>query len=219
LPGGGRVFYAWLPSLDDAGRVAMVVQPRGTYLSSLYLWEQGSLSLIPPPSREAVGPRHLAAYTGVWLNNRNRNVLVAVYVHSLGGTSNSLFLLAGDKTIPIAASGQPMPGGHRFQTVQPQDPRSINISLATGVSAANAAGQHAFLALLEGGGTAAYLMDADGTVSLLLKSGMTTEMGKILAVGTGSGRSQGISLNNKGQVALTIQIAGVPNLLVLLTPQ
>lgn len=219
LPDGSSLLHAWLPSLDDAGRVAMVARLRGIPLDSLCIWEQGTLNLVPPLGREAVGARHLAGFTGVWLNTANRNMLVSAHVHGLSGASNSLFLITGSKTIPVAVTGQPMPGGHRFQTVQPQNPRTLEVSLASGVSATNARGQHAILAQLEGGGTAAYLMDADGTLSLLLKSGMTTPLGKIHAVGLGSGRSQGIGLNNKGQVALTVQLTGVPNLLVLVTLQ
>jgi hypothetical protein len=219
MPDGRTLLHAWLPSLDDAGRVAMVARLRGAPLDSLYLWEQDSLSLVPPLTRDVLQGRHMAGIAGVWLNSKNRNVLMAAHLHTLSGASNALYLLTDRGTIPVAVAGQPMPGGHRFQSVQPQDPRALDMSLASGVSAANAKGQHAILVQLEGGGTAAYLMEADGSLSLLLKSGMMTSLGKLLAVGMGSGLSQGIGLNNEGQVALTIQITGIPNMLVLLTPQ
>jgi hypothetical protein len=218
LPDGSQVVSAWLPSLNDAGTVAMVVRPRSATVESLYRWEEGTLRRLPSLSREATRGRHLAGYTGIWINNRNRNVLLSAQIHGLSGTSNSLFLLTEDKEIPVAVPGQVMPGGGRFLTVQPQDPLKYGPSLATGVSAANAAGQHAFLALLEGYTTAAYLMAPDGTLALLLKSGMVTELGKITSVGLGAGRSQGIALNDRGQVALAVRVAGVPDTLALLTP-
>jgi hypothetical protein len=62
-------------------------------------------------------------------------------------------------------------------------------------------------------------MEADGTLSLILKSGQTTELGQIQRVGNGtSARSKGIGLNSKGQVALIVEVAGGPETLVLLTP-
>jgi hypothetical protein len=218
LPDGSQIVSAWLPSLNDAGAAAMVVRTRNATVESLYRWEQGALRPLPPLTREATRGQHLASYTGIWINNRNRNVLVSAQLHGLSGASNSLFLITQDRQIPVAVPGSPMPGGGRFLTVQPQDPLRYGPSLATGVSAANSAGQHAFLALLEGYATAAYLMAPDGTLSLLLKSGTVTDLGKIVSVGLGAGRSQGIALNDLGQVALTVRVAGHPDTLVLLTP-
>jgi hypothetical protein len=71
---------------------------------------------------------------------------------------------------------------------------------------------------LEGGATAAYLMEPDGKLSLILKSGTTTSLGKVLSVGIGAGKSQGVALNGKGQVAVTLRLAGGAETVVLLTP-
>jgi hypothetical protein len=103
--------------------------------------------------------------------------------------------------------GQTMPGGGVFQSLQ-----------GGGVSFANQRGQHAFMALLDDGSTAAYLMDADGKLSLILKSGQTTKLGKIAAVGQGAGGSQGIAVNSQGQVALPVRLEGGVDSVVLLTP-
>jgi hypothetical protein len=81
---------------------------------------------------------------------------------------------------------------------------------------ANGAGQHAFLAQLEGGNTAAYLLDADGTLSLILKSGTTTNLGTITDVG--GGNWFGVGLNTQGQMLLPVRIDRGANTLVLLTP-
>ena len=100
-----------------------------------------------------------------------------------------------------------MPGGGNFLTLQ-----------QNGVSSANEAGQHAFLAFLQDGTTAAYGVDTDGKLSLLLKSGTQVPLGQITSVGPGSGLSQGIGFNKKGQVGLTIGIANGPGMVALLTP-
>jgi len=161
LPDGGQVLSAWLPSLNDAGPVALDVQIRNVPADRLYLWEQGLLTALPPLTKEVTRGLHFTGFTGVWLNNKNRNVLMAGHFHTLAGAANALYLLADGKMLPVAAPGQEMPGGGRFLTLQPQDPADLDTSLASGVSAANEAGQHAVLALLQGGATAAYLMDAD----------------------------------------------------------
>jgi hypothetical protein len=85
-------------------------------------------------------------------------------------------------------------------------------------------GQHAFIATLTDGARAAYLMDADGKLSLILKSGTATELGKVTQLGrntfvAGLTRGgQGVGLNSQGQEALPVQIEGGPFTIVLLTP-
>ena len=61
-------------------------------------------------------------------------------------------------------------------------------------------------------------MNADGTVSLLLESSAATGPGSITRVGAAS--TFGVGLNNRGQVALAVQIAGTRgSTLILMTPQ
>ena len=80
------------------------------------------------------------------------------------------------------------------------------------------------MATLEGGDTAAYLMEADGQLSLVLKSGTSTSLGQITRVGSasntgrGAADSIGLGLNSKGQVALTVRTADKRVTLILLTP-
>jgi hypothetical protein len=219
LPGGGQIDSVWLPSLNDAGVVALVAWPPGSYPDDrLCLWESGTLTSLKAVTAKALGVLHILAFTGVWVNDQNRNVLFAAHVHDLSGGYSALYRFAEGKVIPIAVPGQEMPGGGRFQTVQPQDPASADVRLATGVSAANTAGQHAFLATLEDRSTAAYLLEPDGKLSLILKSNTVTSQGKVLSVGRGAGKSQGIALNDKGQVAVALQLAGGVEEVALLTP-
>lgn len=124
-----------------------------------------------------------------------------------------------NRGVRTVAQGQEMPGGGRLQSLQ----------MASGyvewdtVSFASETGQHAFLATLEDGSSAAYRLDAGGKLALILKSGTTTELGKITRVGgtptqQGLMGSHGIALNSRGQVAVSVQIDNGPDTLVLLTP-
>jgi hypothetical protein len=57
-------------------------------------------------------------------------------------------------------------------------------------------------------------------LSLILKSGMTTDLGPFTRFGdpNGSHFSVGLSLNNQGQIAMAIESGSNPDTLVLLTP-
>jgi hypothetical protein len=150
---------------------------------------------------------------GSWVNNKNDNVLVALNTTPPGATSAgtsapiSLYLWSHGKFTPVAIPGQTMPDGSKLLSIQD-----------FGVSYANDLGQHAFLAALDDGNTAAYLMNADGTLSLILKSGIDNDLGLVRNVGQGAGASSGIALNNNGQVALTALINEGIDTVYLLSP-
>jgi hypothetical protein len=61
-------------------------------------------------------------------------------------------------------------------------------------------------------------MEVEGTLSLVVKSGTTTNVGTIAHVGQASGKSWGVALNRKGEVALTLRAGRGPDTLALLTP-
>jgi hypothetical protein len=90
------------------------------------------------------------------------------------------------------------------------------------IGPANDAGQHPFVAAVTDGTaarTGAYLLNPDGTLSPLLTSGATTDLGTITAVGTASAPpSNGVAINNRGQVAVPVKIGTGPGTLALLTP-
>jgi hypothetical protein len=125
-------------------------------------------------------------------------------------------LLADGKLTAVAVPGQEMPGGGQFRQVT---------LLRHGVSPPNALGQHAFIATLADGSAAAYRMEADGTLALILKNGAVTDIGTVTQIArktfpSGLARGgQGVGLNSQGQVALPVQIDGGPFTLVLLTPK
>jgi hypothetical protein len=218
LPGGGQVASAWLPSISDAGVIAFVALPQGQGGGkpaegkghfNAYLWEPGTLTPVAVVGMDAPGGGKITDVLRALVNNKNRNVLVEARV---GNGAPALYLSAERKLTPVAVPGQEMPGGGKLKAV-------LSTGNPFGVSVANEAGQHAFLATLEDGTTAAYRVDMDGQLSLILKSGTTTDLGQITKVGRGIGDSIGVGINTTGQVALTVQIAGVKqDTLVLLTP-
>jgi hypothetical protein len=215
LPGSGKFAYAVQPSLTDSGVIGLLAQAQGADRPSPYLWEQGTLRPLPVP--EVTPPPGLIflGFDRIWLNNRNRSVLLSGSLHGADQHLVCLYRFAEGGTAreaggpePIVLPGQEMPGGGRFATVQ-----------ALGVSAANELGQHAYLATLADGATACYLLEPDGRLSLLLKSGTATDLGTITSVGVGSAGSRGIGLNSQGEVAVTVALAGLPDAIVLLTPR
>jgi hypothetical protein len=216
LPGGGQVASAWLPSINDAGVIAFLVLPQGQGAGmpgqgkghfSGYVWEQGTVTPVAVIGMEAPGGGKITDVLRALANNKNRNVLVEARVSN---GAAAVYRFAEGKLSPVAVPGQEMPGGGKLKTL-------FSTGNPFGVSDANAAGQHAFLAVLEDGSTAAYLMAVDGKLSLILKSGTTTDLGTITNVGHGAD-SIGVGLNSRGQVALTVKVSGSPDTLVLLTP-
>jgi hypothetical protein len=222
LPGGGVIAEAHSPDLNDAGLVAFLVQrqgdPDGAW--SAYLWANGIVSpLVTAGAAAPGGP--MASVWSVWLNSANRDILMELAVPGAHG-GVGLYRYVGGRIARLAVPGQDLPGGGILQS-------------ENGPSYANAQGQHAFLAALRDGSTAAYLIGADNQISLVLKSGTSTELGRLTNVGQGSGvrkdgetvaadgieggTSFGVGLNNMGQLALTVGIEGEADTLALLTPR
>jgi hypothetical protein len=218
LPGGGKVsqsnrFLApWL-SLNDAGAVAFLLRRGGEAQSGAYVWERGTITPLVAIGAAAPGSGKITSVSQVLVNNRNRQVVLAAGVDA--SPRHGVYRYTDGKLMPVAVPGQALPGGGTFrslQTIISVFPDGIR---CYAISDANDAGEHAFYAELEDGRTAAYRMAADGTLSLILKSGTTTHLGTITSVG---GFGRGLGLNTQGQVALTVQIDGGLETVVLLTP-
>jgi hypothetical protein len=220
LPNGLKISYADNPSLNDAGIVALRAVGEGEPEEDLYLWPGaaasggGSLTRLVAAGINAPGGGKLARFSHAWINDRNSNVLVLARLNTETGPA-ALYLLVDGKLMPVAVRGQEMPGGGQL--------KDLPLDLYD-VSSPNRLGQHAFMATLADGATAAYLMDTDGKLSLILKAGDATELGKVTRIGRetrpGIVARGGLclGLNSAGQVALPVQIDGGPETIVLLTP-
>jgi hypothetical protein len=211
LPGGGKLQSAVFPSLNDAGMVAFPGWRFGSNGASGYVWEQGTITPVALVGQDAPGGGKVAEVTYIWLNNTNRTMLVSALLQ--GGSQQLLYRFAEGQLTPVLVPGQEMPGGGKVR----------GDNGISGISWANDAGQHAFTAVLEDGSTGLYRLDPDGKLSLLLKSGATSELGTITRIGaryaTGLiNSSYGVGFNNKGQIAVPVTIDNGVETVVLLTP-
>jgi hypothetical protein len=152
----------------------------------------------------------------VWralVNNKNHSLVVAARLNNSKGP-DALYRFADGKLTPLAVPGQAMPGGGKFKTIQ---------SDREGIGVANELGQHPLLAILDDQSTALYRVEPDGQLALILKSGATTDLGKITRVGVPvpSDEPEGVgsALNAGGQAAVNVKINGGVTTLVLLTPR
>ena len=88
-----------------------------------------------------------------------------------------------------------------------------------GLSAANAAGQYVLLASLMDGSEAAYRLDPSGALTSVFQT-VPTETVHIQEVGANMRFVTACrpSLNNKGQIVLSVRLAGGHSMIVLLSP-
>jgi hypothetical protein len=211
LPDGGQVRFGWAPSLSDSGRVGLLVVPKGKdwpYTHG-YAWENGALTLVAAKGATAPGGGTIAHVDLVWVNNQDRGVLVSAVLNDAESGPRALYRFVNGRLLAAAIPGQPMPGGGTFESCRWHG------------SFPNAAGQYGFAAAITEAGvnrTAAYLLQPDGTLSLILKSGTRTEFGEITKVEWGGAYSLGVGLNNNGQIALPVRFNDGPDTIVLLTP-
>jgi hypothetical protein len=207
LPDGRKHGAPVFPSITDAGAVAFLVVRSGDSYWSAYQWEKGNFSPLVTVGMAAPGGGKIAAVSSVRLNSQNTSALISARV--TGKAGHGLYRLAGGTLTPVAVPGQAMPGGGKFKSIA-----YIFSELTYSVSAATESGQHAFVATLDDNSTAVYRADPDGTLALVLRSGATTTLGKII----GFGQYSPPAMNSKGQVVVSAELDGGPDTLLLLTP-
>jgi hypothetical protein len=214
MPDGRKLADVWQPSLNDAGVITFLGAAASDNEASAYLWENGTITPVAVLGMDAPEGGKIRDVRAALLNNKIRSVLVLASRSAEGRLG--LYRFAAGKLTALVVPDQTLTDGGKFSDI---------VLGYYGVSNANELGQHAFLARLADGSTAAYLLDVDGKPSLILKSGAVTDLGKITLIGTATRPSggliswgSGIGLNSKGQVALTVSIDGGPTTLVLLTP-
>jgi hypothetical protein len=206
LPDGSRVAEACCPSINNAGRVAFRARKQSDAAVewSAYLWENGAIAPLVKVGMDVPGLGQVSNVWSVWLNDQNQSALLEATVSGRRGIG--LYSVTESQLTPIAIPGQRMPDGATLDAV-------------LGISYGNQAGRHAFVAALENGTTAVYVIGADGGLSLALKSGTVTSLGTITEVGWGTiGASDGVALNSRGQIAVTVGIEGGADTLVLISP-
>jgi hypothetical protein len=217
LPGGDAPSeYAGLLSLNDSSLVAFRVRrPGGGQAIGGYLWEQGTVTSAAVPGMELPGEARVIRVSGVWLNNQNRTLLMAIRTNTSPAQAG-LYRFLNGQLAAVAVPGQEMPGGGKLATILEENPGTIahGSNALYDVSLASEAGEHAFRGRLEDGTRAVYRLDADGRLSLVVKNGMITNLGTI----TSLPGATGIGLNDLGQVAMVVKIDRGPDTVVLLTP-
>lgn len=212
---GGKVNRTRFPAINNAGQVAFHARREGgDTTDSAYLWENGNITQLVVQGQDAPDGHKIVRPYGIWLNKKNKNALVGARLDDITNGPWALYLVADGKLVPVAVPGQDMPGGGKF--------KSMNTTFGPiyFVSQMNDAGQAAFVGILDDNSTGLYLMNSDGKLSKVMKSGETTSLGKIDNIGEAGGDptpSSGVALNNKGQIVVTVLPENGDDVLVLLT--
>jgi len=198
------------PSINDAGQVAFLARRTGEKQDSAYLWDHGTVIPLLTVGTTVPGAGKVSSASRVLLGGRMNSALVVAGVD--GSPRQGLYRIADGQVTPVMVPGQPVLDDGKLQNLQNAFVESNQIRTYA-VSRASTAGQHVVVAILEGGATADYLLDADGKLTRILKSGMMTDLGLITPDETSPG-----AVNGQGQVALVLSLNGGPDTLFLLTP-
>jgi hypothetical protein len=225
LPGGSGQNQALtnaylMPSINDAGVVAFLTQTHSSSRYSAYMWEYGSIIPVMIAGTAIPGQGKVTGVSSVFLNNKNRSVLVTATTDRWGSSRQGVFSVLDGRVTTIAAPGWTMPGGGTLKTVQSAYTQEFSPP-TIGVSGANAAGQHAFLATLEDGSTAVYRTEPGGYLSLISKISSATAPPVQIADALPSLKLVPGSrpcLSNSGQLAISVRQQGGPSMIMLLTP-
>ena len=202
------------PSVNHAGVITSLGAAANDPENGAYRWDRGTFMHAAVLGMDAPEGGKIRDVRVALLNNKNDRILVLASLSAEGPLG--LYRFAAGKLTALVVPGQTLPDGSRFSSIP---------LWRYGVSTANELGQHAFLARLADGSTSAYRPDPDGKLTTTLKSGATTELGKITLIGSATRPAPGlfhagarIGLNSQGQVAFDASIDGGPTALVLLTP-
>src|SRR5262249_3933313 len=176
LPGqAGNVGNAKGVSLNDAGQVTFDAAGTTHATTSAYRWESGTISLLAASGTEIPG---LGQSQGFWAfgpNNQNDNVWLNAWTKDIQPSAGLLLWREG-QLLPVILAGQDLPSGGQYK--------------GGGIDwgRPNELGQYPFVArVAENGtiGTGAYRIDADGKLSLIARTGMTTPLGTIIRISPG----------------------------------
>src|SRR5207249_3660124 len=151
--------------INDADEIAFLARPQGSANHNAYsLSSYGVMSPVLIAGAEVPGHGKITGVSSVFVNDRDRSLLVTATTDQTGGSRYGLYRVDDGRVTTMAAPGWKMPGGGTLKTVQYQFIRENRWPIMS-VSAPNAAGDVAFLARLEDGSTAAYRAEAHGQIS------------------------------------------------------
>jgi hypothetical protein len=218
LPNGDKIASVTDAVLDDNGAIAFQALRKSDVAAGVYGWENGSVTATGIiAGTPAPGGGTFARIDSLRMNPKDGSLLVAAALADDPSGLVGLYRFAAGQLSATVIPGQTMPDG------------AVNAGPANGdwqFSPFNAAGQVVFTTGLADGSRAAYRMDTDGTLTLLLKTGMSTSLGTITQIGPQGPPAHfarfPIGLNNQGQIALRAALmAGdaESDALFLLTPQ
>jgi hypothetical protein len=199
IPGGKTLDQGTFGAINDSGQVVFTDQPANADGNSIYLWDNGNISLIAAPGMTPAGAGKAVTNAVYPYISNNGDV---VFRGALGD-DEGLFLwqkATGIKT--IAKTGTDLPGGGKFQQVEDGRRHSAII---------NNTGQVAALIWIgdNDGGVLVYNV-ADGTMSVVARTGQDLPgVGKITAMGLNRGvTSWNLGLNDHGDLLFAAQING-----------
>jgi hypothetical protein len=207
------------PSIDDTGRIAYIVQLKGTSRYSAYVWEYGGNDQVMIANTYLHSGARIANVSGVWLNNQDRSVLVTANTNQMKNTQYGLYRSLNGAITPVVEPGAAMPGGGTLQTVQNISVQEDSPPLM-GVSDANAAGQHVFLATLTDGSAAAYLLDRNDRMTLVFQTNSAAGPAHVADTISTMTFVPGCRpcINNQGQIALSVRPDKNHSMIMLMSP-
>jgi hypothetical protein len=209
---------SFLPSIDDSGRIAFLVQLQGSTGRGAYVWEFGALDPVLTSGAALPSGARVTNVSHVSLNSRDRSMLLTANTNRMSAHQYGLYRAQNGTITRIIEPGSAMPGGGTLQTVQATE-MGENLPALMGVSEANTAGEYLFLAALTDGSTGAYLLEPDGSMTPVFQTnpadGPADETGATPGVTFVRGARP--CLNNQGEIALSMRSAD-DRVILLLTP-
>jgi hypothetical protein len=216
--GASAAVFGFL-GLNDAGQVTFPalgtgIQPvaNRALTDSIYRWENGTISLVAESGTVIPGLGNIEGFNAPGLNNQNNKVLLTTWTPTSPGI-NGILLWDQGQLVPVLLAGQELPGGGQYKAGPIDSARP------------NELGQYPFVVQFQENGkigAGAYLVDADGKLSLIARTGMTTPLGTLTRISPffwGTSGSSGLAINQQGQVVLIATIDNGPEAILLLTPK
>jgi hypothetical protein len=224
LPDGSTIDSAEDLVLENSGVIAFQatgVSHSGDSHDGVYRWENGAVTATGiVTGASAPGGGTFDEIGRLWINPKDSSLLVAAGLADNPSGNTGLYRSAAGQLSAALVPGQTTPDGATNA--------GLEALRAWELSPFNAAGQVACITDLADGGHAAYMLDPDGKLKLLLKSGMTTGLGTIYSLGSADVSENQqfarfpVGLNNRGQVAVPAEIntgSMLTNAILRLTPQ